>query len=290
MNFWDISEKFLKYLSVVKGASPHTIRAYATDFATFLKFIGDVPVSKREVRRFLSHLYENQKSTKTVLRMLSSLRSLYKYALVEKLVQENPLGEIESPKKEKKLPISISYAQVEHLLAQPNTQDYLGFRDRVIMELFYSSGLRLSELTGLSRGDFDEKSGVLTIFGKGKKQRQTPITETATKLLISYLNHPERGGVEKDPEAIFLNKWGTRLSSRSVDRNFATYLKLSGLSEKITPHTIRHTIATHWLEQGMDLKTIQLLLGHSSLATTTIYTHVSPKLKKEVYDKTHPRA
>ncbi len=156
------------------------------------------------------------------------------------------------------------------------------------MELFYSSGLRLSELAGLNRRDFDRVNEILTIFGKGKKQRQTPITKTAADLLVQYLSHPERD--EKDVQAIFLNKWGKRISARSIDRNFAAYLKASGLSEKITPHTIRHTIATHWLENGMDLKTIQMLLGHTSLATTTIYTHVSPKLKREVYDRTHPRA
>lgn len=290
MIFAEILEKFLKHLRVVRGVSEHTLRAYTTDFATFLRFLGEGSgvISKREIRKFLSHLYEEKKSTKTVLRTLSALRSLYKYALREKFVQENPLEEIESPKKEKKLPVSITYGQVEHLLAQPDILNFLGFRDRVIMELFYSSGLRLSELVGLNRQDFDQTSGVLTIFGKGKKQRQTPITETAAKMLISYLNHPERE--EQDLKAIFLNRWGKRLSPRSVDRNFAKYLRASGLSERITPHTIRHTIATHWLEQGMDLKTIQLLLGHSSLATTTIYTHVSSKLKREVYDQTHPRA
>ena len=158
------------------------------------------------------------------------------------------------------------------------------------MELFYSSGLRLSELVGLNRRDFDSRNQILTIFGKGKKQRQSPITETAAKWLVDYLNHPERGEVEQDKQAVFLNRWGKRLSARSVDRNFAAYLKASGLSERVTPHTIRHTIATHWLENGMNLKTIQLLLGHTSLSTTTIYTHVSPKLKRAVYDKTHPRA
>lgn len=206
----------------------------------------------------------------------------------EKLCIENPLEDIESPKKEKRLPVSINYDQIQILFAQPDLSNYLGFRDRVIMELFYSSGLRLSELTGISRKDFDSKNFVINIYGKGKKMRQTPITESACKWILDYLNHPSRD--EQDPQAIFLNKWGTRISPRSVDRNFAAYLKSSGLSESITPHTIRHTIATHWLEHGMDLKTIQLLLGHTSLATTTIYTHVSPKLKKEVYDKTHPRA
>jgi integrase/recombinase XerC len=225
-----------------------------------------------------------------MLRRLSALRSFYKYAMREKLVSENPLEEIDSPKKEKKLPVSITYAQVLQLFQQPDTTLYIGYRDRVIMELFYSSGLRLSELIGLNRRDIDEKNRVLTIFGKGKKQRQSPITDTAVEWLLNYLNHPERPLVEKDPDAVFLNKWGTRLTPRSVDRNFAAYLKASGLSERVTPHTIRHTIATHWLENGMDLKTIQLLLGHTSLSTTTIYTHVSPKLKRAVYDKAHPRA
>lgn len=297
MDFLEASEKFIEHLRVVKGVSEHTLRAYASDLHAFFHFleVEKAPlflttISKREIRRFLSILCEKKKSTKTVLRSLSALRSLYKYAIREKLVSESPLEEIESPKKEKKLPVSITYAQVEHLMSQPDTSTYLGFRDRVIMELFYSSGLRLSELTGLNRQDFDATTGVLTIFGKGKKQRQAPITDTAAKWLTLYLNHAERPSIEQDAKAIFLNKWGTRLNPRSVDRNFAAYLRQSGLSERITPHTIRHTIATHWLEKGMDLKTIQLLLGHTSLATTTIYTHVSSKLKREVYDKTHPRA
>jgi len=282
--------KFLRYLEVVKNVSPHTLRAYQTDLHAFLAFAGDEPISKQLVRRFLSQLHEKKRNTKTVLRSLSALRSLYKYAMREKIIDHNPLEEIESPKKEKKLPVSITYAQVLHLFTQPDASTYTGYRDRVIMELFYSSGLRLSELVGLNRKDFDAKNRILNIFGKGKKQRQAPITETAATWLASYLDHAERPLMEQDAEAIFLNKWGQRLSPRSVDRNFAAYLKKSGLSERITPHTIRHTIATHWLENGMDLKTIQLLLGHTSLATTTIYTHVSPQLKREVYDKTHPRA
>lgn len=276
-------EQFLQYLEVVKNVSPHTLRAYTSDLRRFAEFIDPAIATKKDVRQFLA-----SKNKKSVLRNLSALRSLYKYAIREKLLKESPLEEIESPKREKKLPVSITYEQVEHLLNQPNLNTYLGFRDRVIMELFYSSGLRLSELTGLNKKDFDRSGMILNIFGKGKKQRQAPMTDNAAQWVIKYLEHPERE--EQDEEAIFLNKLGTRLNPRSVDRNFAAYLRQSGLSERITPHTIRHTIATHWLEKGMDLKTIQLLLGHSSLATTTIYTHVSTKLKKEVYDKTHPRA
>lgn len=283
-------EQFLSHMQLAKGVSAHTLRAYRLDLEALADFAKKDPVSKRLIRRYLAHLYENQMSVRTVLRRLSALRSFYKFAMREKLVQENPLEEIESPKKEKRLPISVSYAQVEILFSQPDISTYLGFRDRVVMELFYSSGIRLSELAGLSRADCDLKNQMMNIYGKGKKQRQTPITKTAAEWISNYLSHPERPLIEKDPKAVFLNKWGTRLTPRSIDRNFAAYLKASGLSEKITPHTIRHTIATHWLEKGMDLKTIQMLLGHTNLATTTIYTHVSPKLKREVYDKTHPRA
>jgi integrase/recombinase XerC len=297
MHFSQAFDRFLNYLEIVKKSSKHTLRAYATDLRSFVSFLQEEKrsddlslISKKEIRRFLSVLYEKKKSSKTVLRVLSSLRSFYRYARREKLVEDSPLTDIESPKKEKTIPLSITYEQIQHLFNQPDLSSYLGFRDRVILELFYSSGLRLSELTGLNRQDFDPSSRILTIFGKGKKQRQTPITENVVSLLIRYLNHPERPLIEQDRQAIFLNKWGKRLTPRSVDRNFAIYLRQSGLSEKITPHTIRHTIATHLLEKGMDLKTIQMLLGHSSLSTTTIYTHVSSKLKREVYDKTHPRA
>ena len=320
MDFFQIACRFLEHLKVVKGVSEHTIRGYSLDLNSFLTFaelelygkiesppivakssdrFGRLPisdVSKRLLRRFLSHLYEKEAKTRTVLRRISALRSFYKYAMREKLASENPLEAIDSPKKDKKLPVSIGYSQVEHLFKQPDISSYLGFRDRAIMELFYSSGLRLSELSGLNRRDFDARNQVLNILGKGKKQRQSPITQTASKWLTDYLNHPERHAQTKehkgevDKQAVFLNKWGRRLSPRSIDRNFALYLKSSGLSERVTPHTIRHTIATHWLENGMDLKTIQLLLGHTSLSTTTIYTHVSSKLKREVYDKTHPRA
>lgn len=288
MDYFKIVEQFLRHLRFAKGASEHTLRGYQLDLSQFFIFVKNEIVSKRTVRRFLAHLHEKKASSRTILRKISSLRSFYRYAMREKLMSENPMEEIDSPKKEKRLPVSVSYAQVELLFQQPDLTNYLGFRDRVIMELFYSSALRLSELAQLSRSDFDHKNLTLNIFGKGKKQRQTPITQTAADWLGRYLNHPERD--EKDPLAIFLNKYGERISPRSIDRNFAAYLKKSSLSERITPHTIRHTIATHWLENGMDLKTIQLLLGHTSLSTTTIYTHVSTKLKEEVYNKTHPRA
>jgi len=232
---------------------------------------------------------------RTLVRRLSSLRSFFKFLCKRGLLEKNPLEEIAGPKLDKKIPCSLTYREIEHLLSQPETQTFLGFRDRCILELFYSSALRISELVSLNREDFDPQHLHLRVRGKGKKERLLPVTKTAGKWLTDYLDHPERQSdgerhcSEVDRKAIFLNRWGRRLTVRSVDRTFKAYLLKSGLAGTITPHTIRHTLATHWLEKGMDLKTIQTLLGHSSLATTTIYTQVSMRLKREVYVRSHPR-
>jgi len=294
---------FLQYMEIVKNSSDHTIRAYKIDIELFLLFMKKQEnilklesISKWHIRKFLSSLNLCKKANRTIMRRISSIRSFFKYCLKEKIIKISPMDEIESPKREKKLPKALSYNEIEMLFQQPDSTTFLGFRDRTIMELFYSSGLRLSELVKLDRSHYDEEQLLLTVHGKGKKMRVIPITETAAIWLNNYLHHKERKiknkdhMAQKDTKAIFLNKWGDRITVRSIDRHFKKYLKKSGLSENITPHTIRHTIATHWLEKGMDLKTIQMLLGHGYLGTTTIYTHVSTKLKREVYEKCHPRA
>lgn len=233
---------------------------------------------------------------RTVVRRLSSLRTFFRFLIKHDLASSNPVELMESPKLEKRIPYSLSFVELQRLFDQPDTGNYLGLRDRAIMELFYSSGLRVSELVGLNRLDFDMEGLLMRLRGKGRKERIVPITQNAADWIVTYLDHTERHKdmdghlAQVDEEAIFLNRNGSRLTSRSVDRNFDKYLTASGLAGKVTPHTIRHTIATHWLENGMDLKTIQTLLGHSSLATTTLYTQVSTKLKKEVYDRAHPRA
>jgi len=291
----EICDRFLEYMNVVKNASEHTIRNYAIDFAAFHNYLGKEKISleaidRKTLRGFLADLSMQNLSKRTIARRLSSLRSLFKFAYSQKLLSHNPAEEIETPKLEKKIPTPLNYAQVERLFHQPDIQTFFGFRDRTIMELFYSSGLRISELAGLNRNDVDFNTLLIKLRGKGKKERVIPITATAAKWIKDYLSHHERSLIQIDPQAIFLNKHGTRLTTRSIDRNFDRYLTESGLAGVITPHTIRHTIATHWLENGMDLKTIQVLLGHSSLATTTIYTQVSTTLKKKVYDEAHPRA
>lgn len=291
---------FLKYLTVVKNSSNHTVRNYSLDLNNFFAFLRsegfEGKVERQVIRKFLAHLHEQGAQRRTVLRRLSTLNSFFSYLVKQKVLETNPLEAIDRPKLEKTLPANLSYAQVERLFEQPDIAGLLGFRDRCMMELLYSSALRISELLGLNRSDLDLQRKLLRVSGKGKKQRIVPITQNAADWLSRYLEHPSRFSDEEehkaqvDDDAIFLNRWGKRLSVRSADRLFGEYLKKSGLSGKITPHTIRHTIATHWLEKGMDLKTIQVLLGHSSLATTTIYTQVSGKLKREVYAKTHPRA
>lgn len=322
--FIEVCYRFLEDLRVVKNASEHTIRNYAIDLNALKiyleKDLKELPakihhseryadrnkthdqhltfneINRKTIRGFLAALSAAEQNKRTIARRLSSLRTFFRYAYRQKHIVTDPMEEIETPKIEKRIPVSLSYEHVLLLFEQPDLTSYLGFRDRVIMELFYSSGLRVSELVALNRTDADLNSLLVRLKGKGRKERVVPITKNAAKWISDYLNHPERHQevdghmAEADPEAIFLNKHGTRLTSRSVDRNFDKYLTASGLAGKVTPHTIRHTIATHWLENGMDLKTIQVLLGHRSLGTTTIYTHVSKTLKKQVYDKAHPRA
>lgn len=326
--FISTAYQFLDYLKTVKNASVHTIRNYAIDLNSLRLFLEihwekekklklSIPkinpcipfeenpshkmlplcsLDRKTLRYYFSWVHQEGANKKSLARKISSLRSFFKYALLQKIIQENPMEGIENPKIDKKIPYILTYEQIEHLFSQPKLDSYLGVRDRAIMELFYSSGLRVSELVSLDRLDFDPENFLLKIKGKGKKQRVVPITKNAAYWVNQVLGHPERfvdidGHLgEQDEKAIFLNKWGTRLTTRSVDRKFDEYICASGLAGKATPHTIRHTIATHWLENGMDLKTIREILGHSSLITTTIYTQVSTKLKKKAYDSAHPRA
>ena len=290
-------EKFLEHLRLIKQASPHTLRNYRIDLKAFLEFAKaypEKPFDRLLFRHFFAKLYEEGCARRTVLRRFSALRSLFKYMMKEKILSINPLDELQRPKLDKTLPRPVTLAEIELFFAQPDTTTLMGLRDRAMMELFYSSGLRLSELAQLSRSSLDLKSRRVKVMGKGKKERIVPLTPNASQWIQRYLECPSRyedgelHGPQVDPQAVFLNRWGKRLTVRSIDRLFQHYLRLSGLSNRLTPHVLRHSIATHLLEQGMDLKTIQMLLGHSALSTTTIYTKVSTRLKREVYEKAHP--
>jgi integrase/recombinase XerC len=251
MDFSSLVDKFLFSMQAVKNASEHTIRNYRIDLAAFQQFLSlnspepicPQQVTKWSVRKYLSHLHSQGSAKKTILRRISSLRSFFKYLVVENVIKESPLKEFQAPKLDKKLPVSITVQEIECLFAQPELSSYLGHRDRVIMELFYSSGLRVSELAGLNRQDVDFSSLSVRVLGKGKKQRVVPITASAAKWLQSYLESPSRIDDSEehkrqvDEKAIFLNKWGKRITVRSIDRKFDEYLKASGLGAKVTPHT-----------------------------------------------------
>lgn len=315
---------FLKFLHQ-KGSSDHTLRNYSIDLNVFkdwlesyrkveathrLEKIGYKPpfpssvekdlslegLDKSCMRQYLAFLNETISNRRSLLRKISSLRSFFKYGARLERLAIDPMQQLDNPKSEKSLPIHIQYDQVLRLFDQPDLSSYIGLRDRAMMELLYSSALRVSELVGLDRSDIDMQQRLILVRGKGKKERLIPFTQSAAGWLKDYLESPWRHHdspehiAQIDPKAVFLNKLGTRLTSRSVDRAFNKYLRMCGFIEKVTPHTIRHTIATHWLENGMDLKTIQALLGHSNLATTSIYTHVCTDLKRKAVLQAHPRA
>jgi len=298
-------DKFIDYLKIVRNCSEHTVRNYSIDLSAFNEYLKSKTatreicleqIDRKHIREFLANLKKHGRSNKTIARRLAALRTFFKYANEQKIIDTNPTETLDTPKIDKKIPNPLSYDQIQIVFNLPDTSTYLGLRDRTILELFYSSGLRISELAALNRKDIDLKNQLIKLKGKGKKERIVPITPNAASWIHQYLDNPERHldadghAAQQDEAAVFLNKHGTRLSTRSIDRNFKDNLKRIGFAGKVTPHTIRHTIATHWLEKGMDLKTIQVILGHQSLAATTIYTQVSTKLKKNVYDKTHPRA
>lgn len=280
-------DSFLEYLRLVRQLSHHTVRNYDIDLRSYFNF-SKGEIDTPSIRQFLAYLYKKNSSKKTVARRLSALRTFVKYLMRQGLLQANPLIDIKAPKLEKKLPSFIGSDQIVQFFAAPNLKTYLGVRDRCIMELLYATGIRVAELCSLNIEHIDFKELWIQVTGKGNKDRQIPLTKMAATWLQSTLTHPKRR--VKNEAAVFLNRWGTRLTTRSVDRLFVTYKHISNIAIPLTPHTLRHTIATHFLENGMDLKTIQEILGHTNLATTTIYTKVSTKLKKETYDKAHPLA
>ena len=303
-----------------QGASPHTRRNYATDLNLFIGFFEEkvlqlpqkeraarlswdrceaprlggfcLPtVTRSHLRQFIASLAGQ--SARTVLRRLACLRAFYRFCLRRSLCKSNVAAEIANPRAQQKIPQPLDQELIDHLLNQIALDDYLGLRDRAIAELLYSSGLRVSELAALNRADLDLEQRWMRIRGKGKQERRIPVTVGACEWVARYLEDPirlmdhEHHRAQRDAAAIFLNRWGKRLTVRSIDRRFAEYWKKSGLAQTVTPHTLRHSIATHWLERGMSLKVIQTLLGHRSLNTTTGYTRVSVKLQEQTLQRAH---
>jgi tyrosine recombinase XerC len=280
--------KFIRYLEIEKNYSSHTILNYRLDLEDFRKFLGDVAIEKVEyltLRKYLAHLKEKNSGSKTVARHLSSLRSFFKFLIREGYLKTNPILSVSSPKQEKHLPRFLTEEEVFRLIEASFPKDIPGLRDRAILETFYSAGLRISELVGLNIDDIDFIGGIIKIRGKGKKERICPIGDKALGAIRAYLDKRK-----KQSEAVFLNKRGTRITTRGVRNIFTKYMRVSNIKQRASPHTLRHSFATHLLNRGADLRTVQELLGHASLATTQIYTHLTTEKLKSVYDKAHPRA
>ncbi len=270
-------------LSAVEGGDP------------WQRDIDPAEIDSLTIRAFIADLHGRGISRSSIARKLASLRSFFRYLCREGVLQANPAKLVSTPKLPKRLPAHLSVDEIDRLMASPGRQDAPSARDRAILELFYASGIRLSELVGLDVQQLDLRAGLVKVKGKGNKERIVPVGSKAATALKLYLDRrreliPGRGPGSRVPQAVFLNRFGGRLSARGVARILLKYLERSGLGPKITPHGLRHSYATHLLEAGADLRAIQELLGHSRLSTTQRYTHLNLDHLMEVYDKAHPRA
>ncbi|NQT90827.1 MAG: tyrosine recombinase XerC [Candidatus Omnitrophica bacterium] len=284
-------DKFIRYLEIEREASPHTVTNYKRDLKEFQAFLGDREVEKIDyllIRQFLAHLRERKLSRASIARCLSALRSFFRFLTKEGLFKHNPLAGMSTPKKEKKLPVFMQEKEVAKLVEAPG-DDAVGLRDKAILETLYSTGMRVSELVGMDTDACDFIGGVIKVYGKGKKERLAPIGEKAIKAIRNYVDATTKMRQDKK-KVLFLNNRKGRLTDRSVRRIVDRYIHKTSLQEKISPHTLRHSFATHLLNRGADLRVVQELLGHANLSTTQIYTHVTTDRLKDVYQKAHPRA
>src|SRR5690242_8787418 len=308
-------QQFLDYLKLEKHFSDYTIKSYGADLIQFGQFlageigqaagnvapgsVGGEQIDQKQlacdpltVREFLAYLYAQNYTKSTTARKLATLRSFYKFLIKRNLLSVHPLSTIRTPKQEKRLPKCLDLEQVQKLLDAPDDNDLLGARDKAMLEVLYSSGIRVSELVELEMSDLDLQEGILRVRGKGRKDRLTPIGSQAIAAIQRYFELRNAGGAQPDAngQRVFLNKHGEALSTRSVRRKLDKYLVEAGLDPGISPHTLRHSFATHLLNNGADLRSVQELLGHQSLSTTQIYTHLTTSRIKEAYDAAHPRA
>ncbi|ACI20348.1 MULTISPECIES: tyrosine recombinase XerC [Thermodesulfovibrio] len=285
---------FLNHIKLQKGDSSHTLRAYKNDLEEFFNFAKVEPekVEPIVIRGFISEQILKGKSKTTVARKLSTLRSFFSYLYSEGFIKINPARVVSSVKIKRALPKFLTVDDAFKLVEAPSEDKFTVQRDKAILELFYSSGIRVSELCGLNLEDLDLKEGLIKVRGKGKKERIVPVGQKAKEALKKYLAIRQILRIKKklslDETPLFINNRGQRISDRQVRRIVEKYAKFIGVLEKIGPHTLRHTFASHLLMEGADLRVIQELLGHASLSTTQIYTHVDLKHLIEVYDKSHP--
>ena len=285
-------QKFITYLKIEKNASEHTLTNYKIDLRDFNNAVKEKALESLthvDVRLFLARMKEKNFSKRTVARKMACLRSFFRFLCREGYLKSSPAAGLQTPKLEKRLPLFLDADSVVKLIESPDVSDVYGLRDRAILETLYSSGVRVSELVGLNKDSIDFIGGVIKVYGKGKEERLSPIGDRALRVIRSYFEKINPVDI-KDKKAVFLNKSGRRVSDRAVRRIVEKYIHKTSMNERVSPHTLRHSFATHLLDRGADLRSVQELLGHANLSTTQIYTHVTTERLKAIYDKVHPRA
>lgn len=290
-------EEYLAYLSVERGLAPNTLDAYGRDLRAYARFLQKHNVNsfrdaeKDAVRAYLEELHNMGRASSTISRNLAAIKSFYQFLLAENLIEKDPTAHLESPKVEKRLPRVLNLNEVEALLNQPTLENPHSIRDKAMLEVIYATGLRVSELISLDLTDINLEAGYLRCLGKGDKERIVPLGSVAIKYLELYLQVARHELVRRSGEtALFVNHHGRRLTRQGFWKILKRYAQEAGIDVNITPHTLRHSFATHLLENGADLRSVQEMLGHADISTTQIYTHVTRNRLKEVYRKSHPRA
>ena len=284
-------ESFLDSLYIEKGLSQNTVQSYKNDITSFALWVDEsinlplVRISKIDINKYIAHLFKNGLKSSSVNRKISTIKSFFIFLLKKKHILVSPVEDIEMIKQEKYLPISMSEKEVELLLESPNLDSFIGIRDRAMIEMLYATGMRVSELINLKITDIDHNRLVVKVMGKGSKERLIPYGEVASDYLNAYLKNRK----EINSNEIFLSNRGKKITRSAFWNRIKLYLKKENLKESISPHTLRHAFATHLLNRGADLRSVQILLGHSDLSTTQIYTHIAKQRLGEILKKHHPR-
>lgn len=290
-------EEYLHYLRVERGLAHNTLASYRNDLNQFLQYLQTkqittlTEVDKNTIIEYLTFQTQQHKENSSIIHSITSLRRFFSYLVQEKIIIKDPMLLIDTPKKKQKLPEVLSIKEVETLLATPNTAQILGMRDRTILEVMYATGLRVSEIINIKLNDLHLSLGIIQTIGKGNKERIIPIGDIAAKWIERYLNEsrPKLLKQKRSPY-LFLNFHGEQLTRQGIWKNLKAHVKKAGIQKNVTPHTLRHSFATHILENGADLRIVQELLGHSDISTTQIYTHLSKQRLSKVYNQAHPHA
>lgn len=289
---------YLHYLTIERGLSLNTRKSYERDLHQYLTFLEKAKITSWDqvdrfiVLDFLQELQKQGKASASVARMITSLRRFHQFLRQERFVDHDPMQHIDSPKKHQKLPDTLSLEEVEGLIEAPDTSTPLGIRDRAILEVMYATGVRVSELIGIKLSDIHLNMGLMQTLGKGDKERIVPLGDYAIDWIQRYLDEARPYLTRKHPdeEHLFVNNHGTGLSRQGIWKNLKALVLQAGITKNVTPHTLRHSFATHLLENGADLRTVQELLGHADISTTQIYTHITKKRMTDVYKQYFPRA